>query len=466
MRVLGDYRPPAFFLSPAIPTAEATATLALLLGQRAISNPEYDLLFAVLEAASSDPNGIAALPALTDALSIKRPTILRRIERMVTAGVIERHRIAIPGLRGRKVAFAIDLPRAVNELTADALEASLGAGALIDHPPQNSPQDELALTIGDTTGIEGLPAERRLPLKGEQLSVFTLVSALPSTEPRGRRRDEADECTIRVGHEWLQVTVRPQSGVGLARVLDTRVLVAVITLVHNRIHGQGLPARNPFRFQVEELAEVLRQAEPGTLTTEDGSYKNWIVQVLRRWEGTAFEIRHLTPKMNEFFEGGLTVEETFRFINKTSVLQWTGPKGKTPTHVALWLDEELLKRIAHRARKFLLTMPPEWMRERSAIALRLSLWCRRAIGRKHIHQTFGRRELHAEVDPKRESRYFYRDLRHLYRERLVPGQSYARLHSWLFEEINGGQHYRFWPDPDDKLVGVQSYGTLKQLESD
>ena len=423
------------------------------LGESRLTLAEAEVLYAVVALAETSDVGIAERGPLLERLGIKRPTLYKRLGPLINAGVVREYKIPTQRRGPNPRIFILDPVRLADaSFTAAETRATMN----IAESAEAEGGEHAAM---DLFGNRGMPAPRDLPIKGDQLAIFALPALLPS---RPKSDPEYIEQAVRYGNQYLQTTVRSSSGIRMARVRDTRILAAVITICFDRIHRQGLAPTNPWVMRIEEIIEVLNtRAEGEAAFGHGGSHKQWILEVLRRWQGTQFEIKHITPRMRAYYGGLVSLEESFRFINRLHVLSWVGSKGSTPEDVCIYLDDLLVERMKSEQFAYSLTLQTSMMDEPNDLAYRLALWCRRAIKRNHSPQHYSLDALHMEADPTAQAKAFRHSVRKLYAERSAPKSQVMHLHGYCFRLIDGGQGFAVWADPDDTLLGAQSYAARK-----
>lgn len=446
---------PAILLAPLEGGRSAGEIVHQRLVEQVLSAAEAELLHAVIEIAASSDMAVAERSALLNRLNIKRPSLYQRMKRLIHAGALREHKIATPRRGPNPRVFVFD---------AQVLEAegfTLGEQTTMSVEPDPSETDaELVFDEDDLFRNRGLPTPRDMPVKGDQLAIFALPALLPSFQARN---PNYIEMPVRYGNQYLQAVVRATSGIRMARVRDTRVLAAVITIAFDRIHHQGLPATNPWVMRVSEILDVMhsdsgREEEGGT---SGGSQKRWILDVLKRWQGTQFEIQHITPKMRAYYGDLVSTEESFRFINRLHVISWVGMKGKTPEDVCIYLDDLLVRRMRSEQFAYTLTLQTSMMSEPNDLAYRLSLWCRRSIKRTTEPHQYSIEFLREQADPTTQQKAFGRALRALYEERVSMDTNIMSLHGYCFRQLPGARAYAIWADPHDKLLGTKSYANRK-----
>jgi len=423
------------------------------LSESILSVAEAELLFAVVDLAGVSDIGLAERTGLLERLNIKRPSLYLRMKRLIEFGVLREYKIKTPRRGPNPRVFIFD----PDTLADDQL--TLGEQAAMSVEPDSMVDEGNTLVPElDLLRNRGLPAPKEMPVKGDQLAIFALPALLPSAQ--GSDPDYI-EMPVRYGNQYLHTVVRSSSGIRMARVRDTRVLASVITICFDRIHRQGLPAENPWVMRVSEIIDVLEHGEhgEGRAASSGGSHKLWILDVLRRWQGTQFEIQHITPKMKDYYGDLVATEESFRFINRLHVLSWVGAKGKTPEDVCIYLDDLLVQRMRSEQFAYTLTLQTSMMSETNDLAYRLSLWCRRTIKRSTDAQQFSVEFLREQADPSAPKKKFGTRLRALYQERFDHQANVMNLHGYCLREIPGGRSYAIWADPNDKLLGTQSYAT-------
>lgn len=286
------------------------------------------------------------------------------------------------------------------------------------------------MVTGDLFGAEDLLPANTGTVKGEALSVLVLFAALPSGKSGGKTEGHYDT-VVRVGNARVLLEVAATAGTRIATVADLRVLAAIITCVHSRIK-EGIRDANPFVLDVTEVVEVMRRDEPGATLDVGGSYKGYVLGAIDRWTNTTFKITQASSAFTEFYRGQIELKSTFRLIDSVSVVSTVGPKGKTPERVAVHLNEALLKRIVD-AKRYLLALSDEWMREGKPAAIRLGLYFRRAVPRSGNALRKPLRIAHEEIEPMRPYKYFAADMRSLYQERFDPSIGAAKIHDFLFQ---------------------------------
>lgn len=453
-----DIQAPALVIGPIPEGVErgwAGAVVAERLAEARITSLEAELLFETVGLAEQSPIGLAERDALLHRLRIKRSTLYHRLRGLVSAGVVREHKIPAPR-RGPNPRIFIFDPVAL------AAPGFTGTQAPAAPVASDAPLDADAETLPALMANRGLPAPRDLPIKGDQLAIFALPALLPS---RPKPDQALIEQAVRYGNQYLQTTVRSAGGIRMAGVRDTRILAAIITLCSDRIHRQGLPPTNPWVMRVDEIIDVLNtRGEGGAALGQGGSYKSWVLEVLRRWQGTQFELKHITPRMRDYYNGLVSVEASFRFINRLHVLSWVGAKGSTPEDVCLYLDDLLIERMKNERFAYTLTLHPSMMDESNDLAYRLALWARRTVKRCHTPQHYRLDALHLEANPTATVKRFRSGLRALYADRADHRDQIMRLHGYCFR-VAGSDGFAVWADPDDPLLGTRSYAARQGMGS-
>lgn len=438
-----------------------------LIGAGLIPPLEGEMLYVI--ALISEENGcpVISRSAITERMRINRSVIYNRLRTIVEAELAEVRTIDATTRRGPKPRVYIVDPRAIESRWRQTLDGDDRQDVESKEPLAIDPEvsetgepgaSQLGAGVADLLSGEIDPNNRpsRLPedapVKGEQLGIFALPTLLPSG--RSQTRDPIN-AQVRYHNQYLEVTVRSTAGVPIAKVRDSRVLAAIITLCSDRIHRQGLPPENPWLFSIEEIAEIIERNTPRENRgpgSSSGSYKGWILDVLKRWQATQFEIQHVTPKMRDYYGQLVHIEESFRFINRMKVLSWVGRKGRTPGDICLYLDELLIDRIRAERFAYTLTLQPSLMAERNDFAYRISLWCRRCIQRHREPSIYTIDYIHNQADPTSSLANFKEALSRL-REARIGDDGVVRLHGYCLIIDRDRGEITFWADPNDELIG-------------
>lgn len=349
-----------------------------------------------------------------------------------------------------------------DDFTADRKEEWLDLGvSQVLSPPSSDAQLLNAVSQAErdlSTQLLPLDASGPSRIKGELFSVFTLASALPSGKS-GALTEKSYTCPIRSGNELVNLEIRPTAGTKVASVLDLRVLAAISTIIFKRLE-QGAPAVNPFVLNFDELENVMQGGrQRDSSYKRSGSYKRYLLSSVDRWESTGFRIIKATSGFLKKYRKKIELKHTFRLIYKTKVLSYVGPKGKTPEKIALYIDDDFLNRIADVSVGYLLSVHDEVLNEKNPFALRVNLWCRRAIKHSHKPKVFDCEHLHSEIEPMRLVRKFRADLKAFYQAHFDSQRGHAHYLGYNFEQVNNGRRIRYyiWADPEDRLVGRCSF---------
>lgn len=426
-----------------------------------LNSQGYDLLQVVTQQILNDHDHVTDIANLIDATGKSRMTLVRRLISLESQGFVRRVQRKEKSLRGTYNEYHLILPsRAPMETSETQPEnpADCEAQELKSSGDQRQRDEETHLDYGHL-----IERGARLPIKAESLSILALFSALPSGT-RGELAESAYTVPITIGPDKIKITVRPTSGTRAANVLDLRVLAAVITIVFYRIE-RGHPPINPFVIELEEILDLFRQRAQRADYMQGGSAKQYVMGALSRWESTGFTIEHVTPGTKNFYDDSIQIDKMFRLINSITVLSHVGTHGKTPERIALYLDNQLVDRIAEPGGRYLITMSDTWITERNPAAIKFGAWARRAVKRKwESDKVYSREYLHREVDPRQKAKIFYSSLRKLYSKFFDSRHQAAYIHGYFLLAEPGHLQYQAWADPDHPLLGKNSYGAILLLD--
>ncbi|MCP1674166.1 hypothetical protein J2T57_001268 [Natronocella acetinitrilica] len=451
-----DQRSPPVFTFVADP-GEAMDAYNELRAADVISAQSHALLDALTQLAADDKERRTDFVSLVDILNISRSTLLRRLNPLLKSGLVEKH--AGASHKGKHTEFVFSDPRNVKGLTNGEGESSsqFPARWSVTEHDREIIESQRPLDLSRKADGDFIPEELKFSIKGEALSILGLFSALPSS-PKSALAEQGYVTNVHIGPYRMQVEVRPQQGLRTVTALDLRVLAAIITLVHRQI-AAGTPAVNPFFIRVDSIIELFRRA--GDVYEErerGGKAKRSILGSIERWETTQFRITHVPESIQNFYHGMIRVRTGIRFISKVADLSKYDGRHFIPERLGISLDEELLRRIKDPSGRFLASMTREWLIERNPTALMLSTFCRRFIQHGHSPRTLSREFVHAETDPKRPQREFYRSLRTLFSERFVASKGAALINGYYFLIERGPpERYVIWADPEHQTLGTRSY---------
>lgn len=450
--------------------------------QGRIDSDCVDFVQSVFNLCEEDPEQITDMASLEFQFGKSRATIINRCKSLIDAGLVLKESIKLPRkhpqtrftiLAAKNICIPQTNPDRVINLPVLSKYAHT-VSAESPHLP-SVPENEFAqsLALSKAMNITG-DLFKHLSIKGEWFSIFTLAAALPSGKT-GKLLESSYTCPIAIGNEIVQLEVRPTQGTKVASVLDLRILITIITIVSKRLmHGH--PAMNPFVLDFNEICEVIENAyrnknKRSTDTkkkgrnTKTGSFKQYILSALERWESTGFKIISASKGFIDKFDGRIELKQAFRLIYKTKVLSFVGSKGKTPGKIAIYLDDEFLARIADKDSRYVLTLHDDVLAEGNPFAVRFNIWCRRAV--KHIHKprSWSVKHLHREVEPLRKFKSFNPDLKAFYQSHFDEAKGYANYLGYNFKVNEDLTSYLIWADPADRLVGTNSHFAYLQKKT-
>lgn len=307
-------------------------------------------------------------------------------------------------------------------------------------------------------------------IKGELFTLYTLPFILPANK---EGKDQFYNAPLRIGKDVINIEVRPTQGTKVPYLTDVLPLFALTTIISGMIE-EGIDT-NPFVIDFNDIYQLVRM---GNSSADGGSQKSKLLSQIKRWESTGFRIVSATKGFRDLFNGHLEIEEVFRVITKLKIASSVNSTSKTPDSIAVYLDDDLLKRLKDPKSRFLLSSHIELLKEQKPFYIQINLWCRRAIKHNHSARAWSLTWIAKEINNESEFKYFNREFKAFYNTHYDENLGCARYLGYCFKKddryqpgVRGTQKYKqsyyIWADPDDRLVGTQSHHQfMKSIENE
>lgn len=285
------------------------------------------------------------------------------------------------------------------------------------------------------------------PYKAELFSTYTLLSVLRLGKS-GERHTGHYQAEAHIGRDMLKIRVAAVEGEKIAGVIDTKALIALVTLAKQH-YSRHEDLSQPLIIETSELAKIMGY---GT----DGGNRKTVWNMVRAWRNTNYQILYTSPGIKKFFanndsSAGFNELTEFSLISRLDTLI----DGKTiPVRFLVWLEPLFLKRVMDANSQFLSTVHREIMRESNAANLLFYYWCRRAIAFKTWKQPIKFSHLKREMAPYMFDSDFRELMDGIFKRTATIETGENRYLSYLFkrEKIEGEELYFIRPDPNDPLV--------------
>lgn len=412
-------------------------------------------LDAFFDLAGNSADSAVDMRSFQECLGLQRPTILRVVGQLISAGVILKTEIAYyPGRR------SVTLYVLVPPDEVPTLDDAQG------HVKPTANQLELPmaeLLVQKAVQLRYDPVlDRNMPWKGERLIVFNLTALLRS----GRTGPETQvvRAQIRQGKRYCQAEARAAAGTMVAGILDLRPLIVLLTLVRQHLKAlDGRPAENVFTIGLKDVCEAMA-IEPSS------SNIRAVFAQLKRWWQTTFMIVDDIYGMFDWAPNAFEVGQGFSVISGLNYVSWVGREGVTPEMLQVRLYQPIYEALLESDRA--LSVHKEILQDRKPHPLRHKLyyWCRRVIQHQHEPREYLLDHVRAEIQPAKSLNAFRRELREALAQDFVAGeQAYrARLPGYVLRyqpNLKRPKHDLLIAaaDPRDPIVGEGSAYAKRRL---
>lgn len=337
-----------------------------------------DLFRSIFALAHTDPEYRTDMASLCEYLGTTRAAIVKQLPRLIDKGFFEKD--MEPQLGKRSASVYRLLPA---HIRAEHVPAAV---------PADSPQIPLWDDTEEPSYTETISHLAASPssFKAERLSLFYIFPALASGK-KGRRLTEETEVACTANNFKYTVTVRPSANQRAANIYDVRVLVALFSRLV-ATHGAASVADNPFTIHIGDLCEDIR-------APKSTNHKEMILDSMRRWESTGFKITATEYYLQNKKLSAIVTEDFFRMITRLRIVSYGGYLMRTPQAIAIWFDQEVLRRVLRGEGKYLLTLPDSFMDPALPIMIKFKLWLKRSIGTNTDPKTFSFECLRTEIEP-------------------------------------------------------------------
>jgi len=396
-----------------------------------------ELVRSVFALCKEHPEMMTDITHVRADLGLSRSGLVKRVNALIDEGLMEAKKRTDP--RGHRNVYVVLSPaEAELRKSAATIEPHEQNAALVPQVPALFP---------DLPEVE-MP--EKFIGKGERFLVFTLASALRLG--RTGKNLQYRRVRLRLKRGWCDLEVRAAANSYIPSILDTRPLIAALTLVReyaNNIEGG----------KSQDQGHVVRMADICCAMGLDPSpsNKNACFAQLARWRSSEFVIRAVMRNALDFASDLFEIDRYFSVIDDLTVEHVTD-SGKTVNRVHIVFNPRIIKTFGHYWRY--LTVHHEILRARQPKALWLMLyfWCRRVV-RHEFREPMDipierlQKELHAESPLRR----FKQQLGELIQENQVEGSPHtAKIPGYFISWAPREGKVAFCADPQDPVVGRNS----------
>jgi len=381
----------------------------------------YDFLYTVHQRCRLDPEQMTDMAYLEEA-GISRATVLRRCKELMRLGIAVKSEKKLAG----------EKPRTLYSIKATQPELTVANSEMRKIIVSEEP--------GHAVALFSKFDKKPLAWSGDDFIVFALAAALQSKK-HSPLADKQYEVPVHIGPDRLTIRVTPAAGSKAMTIDDLRVLIVLITLLHEAVLSGKIDRNNLFTIDTNSILDLMG------LNKETG-HKEYIAGAIERLESTGFEIINYTKGVYEFFDGIIELKQKFRIITELRVLSLYGPGERIPQKFAMRFTEGLVERILSEG---ILSVHSDIFREKAPFVIRFYLWCRRMI-KHNTNPIRGNMEwLHKEIEPLASKKNFNRRMRTLCEKRILEMKTHAHVMGYCFKYNQEDNTVTIWADRKDPM---------------
>lgn len=415
----------------------------------------HQLIQALFDLCDDDPESLADMSLVMMRMSWSRSYVIKHCNELIKKQILTKSTIQLNDKKRSRTFYCLN---DVKEIAVPEKEGGEQQALNLQDQGNRLDEDQRKKIIKSVENALTLDADQFLrypgvsPLdyvfKGELFIIFCLIPALRMSTS-GKNTAGDFDVRVNMGKEWFDLRVRGQYGSLNAGVTDLRILIALFSLIDEKIRYNE-SVHNPFIVGLDDLCEALGYEK-------EGGNKRQIMAMLERWEGTGFKIINMTPVLLEKYDGELVVDKLFRVITSITSLSTRDRKSKvkTPELLQINLDPFVFSRLQEFNRKIRVHSEILTERKPSPFAHAFYYWCRRVVQHSATPKTFTLDHLHREISPQTSWARFKKNMNNLVSDRWDTDLKYSKYTGYCFRLINGT--LRIWADKNDPIIGEKSY---------